>query len=122
MKNILIPTDFSENAWNATRYAIELFKNEACVFHLLNTYTPAIASSRFMAASIDGGVLENGAQLCSKRGLQNVVDRINKAYTNPKHSFKVSSSFSFLVDEIKETIEEQNIDLVVTGTKGGFWP
>lgn len=118
MKNILIPTDFSENAWNATRYALELFKNEECIFHLLNTYTPAIASSRFMAASVDGGILENGAQLFSKRGLQNVIERISKAYNNPKHNFKTSSSFSFLVDEIKETVEKHNIDLVVTGTKG----
>ena len=118
MKNIPIPTDFSENAWNATRYAIELFKNEECIFHLLNTYTPAIASSRFMAASIDGGMLENGAQLCSKRGLQNVLERINKEYNYPKHSFKSGTSFSFLVDEINETVEEQGIDLIVTGTKG----
>lgn len=118
MKNILIPTDFSENAWNATRYVLELFKNEECIFHLLNTYTPAIASSRFMAASIGGGMLENGAQLYSERGLQNVVERIGKVFNNPKHSFKTSSSFSFLVDEIKETVEENNIDLVVTGTKG----
>lgn len=118
MKNILIPTDFSENAWNATRYAIELFKNEECLFHLLNTYTPAIANSRFMAASVDGRVLENSAQLCSKRGLQNVIERIKKDYNNPKHNFKTSSSFSFLVDEIKETVEELNIDLVVAGTKG----
>lgn len=118
MKNILIPTDFSGNAWNATRYAIELFKNEECVFHLLNTYTPAIASSRFMAASVDGGMLENGAHLFSKRGLQNILERINKAYNNPKHSFKTNSSFSFLVDEIKETVEEQSIDLIVAGTKG----
>jgi len=118
MKNILIPTDFSENAWNATRYAIELFKEEECIFHLLNTYTPAIASSRFMAATIDGGTLENGALLCSKRGLKNVVERIHKTYENPKHTFITNSSFSFLVDEIKETIEEKSIDLVVTGTKG----
>jgi len=118
MKNILIPTDFSENAWNAARYAIELFKNEECTFHLLNTYTPAIASSRFMAASVDGGVLENGAQLCSKRGLQHVLERIHKKYNYPKHSFKTSTSFSFLVDEINETVEEQGIDLIVTGTKG----
>ncbi len=118
MKNILIPTDFSKNAWNATRYAIELFKNEECTFHLLNTYTPAIASSRFMAASIDGGMLENGAQLCSKRGLQQVLERINKEYNYPKHSVKTSTSFSFLVDEINETVEEQGIDLIVTGTKG----
>ncbi len=118
MKNILIPTDFSENAWNATKYALELFENEDCVFHLLNTYTPAIASSRFMAATIDGGSIENGAQLQSKRGLQNWVERIGKTVKNPKHSFKTISSFSFLVDEIKETVEEVGIDLIVTGTKG----
>lgn len=118
MKNILIPTDFSENAWNATCYAIELFKKENCTFHLLNTYTPAIASSRFMGATIDGGTLENGALLCSKRGLKNVVQRIQKAYDNPRHTFKTNSSFSFLVDEINETIQEKHIDLVVTGTKG----
>ncbi|TFG75474.1 MAG: universal stress protein, partial [Flavobacteriales bacterium] len=28
MKKILLPTDFSENAWNAIAYALELFKNE----------------------------------------------------------------------------------------------
>ncbi len=118
MKNILIPTDFSENSWNATRYAIELFKNETCVFHLLNTYTPAIASSRFMAASVDGGLLENGAQVSSKKGLQHVIDHVSKEYNNPRHSFKTKSSFSFLVDEIKEIVEEESIDLIVTGTKG----
>lgn len=118
MKKILIPTDFSENAWNAIRYAIELFKNEECVFHVLNTYTPAIASSRFMAASIDGTTLENGARLRSERGLKKVIDRIAQLYDNPKHHFETSSSFSFLVDEVKEIVEDQDIDLVVTGTKG----
>ncbi|QCW99503.1 universal stress protein [Aggregatimonas sangjinii] len=118
MKKILIPTDFSENAWNAIRYAIELFKNEECVFHVLNTYTPAIASSRFMAASIDGATLENGARSRSEGGLKKVIDRIAQLYTNPRHRFKTSSSFSFLVDEIKVMVEELDIDLVVTGTKG----
>ena len=42
MKNILLPTDFSENSWNAIKYALQLFKNETCRFFLLNTYTPAI--------------------------------------------------------------------------------
>ncbi len=118
MKNILLPTDFSENSWNAARYAIELFGNEECVFYFLNTYTPAISSSRFMAASIEGGMLENGAQLASKRGLQNFIERVNKHFDNPKHKFETITSFSFLVDEIKKTIEEHGIDLVVMGTKG----
>ncbi len=118
MKNILLPTDFSENAWNAVSYAIELFKNEPCTFYLLNTYTPPIANSRFMAASIDSGNLEYSASLSSKRGLQKCIGRINEQFYNPKHTFKTISSFSFLIDEIKETIEEYNINLVVLGTKG----
>jgi len=118
MKNILLPTDFSDNAWNATKYAIELFKDEECVFHLLNTYTPAIANSRFMATSLSGGQLEAGVHANSERGLKNVLNKINKTKKNPRHSFKTISSFSLLVDEIKEIVEKERIDLIVTGTKG----
>lgn len=118
MKNILIPTDFSENAWNATCYAIALFQDEECVFHLLNTYTPAIASSRFMAASINGGLLENGAHQCSQNGLDKVLKRIKATFDLPHHSFKTISSFCMLIDEVREIVKECQIDLVVTGTKG----
>ncbi len=118
MKNILLPTDFSDNAWNATKYAIELFKDEECVFHLLNTYTPAIANSRFMATSLSGGQLEDGVRSNSERGLKNVLSKINKTKKYPRHSFKTISSFSLLIDEIKEIVENKGIDLIVTGTKG----
>ncbi len=118
MKNVLLPTDFSDNAWNATKYAIELFKDEECVFHLLNTYTPAIANSRFMATSLSSGQLEDGVHGNSERGLKNVLNKIDKTKKNPRHSFKTISSFSLLVDEIKEIVEKERIDLIVTGTKG----
>ncbi|WP_299528057.1 universal stress protein, partial [uncultured Lutibacter sp.] len=36
MKNILLPTDFSENSWNAIKYALELYKKTACNFYLLH--------------------------------------------------------------------------------------
>jgi hypothetical protein len=36
MKNILIPTDFSENAWNAIVYAASLFKKNECSFYLIH--------------------------------------------------------------------------------------
>ena len=36
MKNILIPTDFSENSWNAVKYALEFFKDTECDFYLLH--------------------------------------------------------------------------------------
>ncbi len=117
MRNILIPTDFSENAWNATKYALELFADEECVFHLLNTYTPSIAHSRFMASTVVYGA-EDATQRNSRKGLESQVLRIQETFENKKHSFRTISSFSLLVDEIKEQIKEEAIDLVVTGTKG----
>lgn len=118
MKNILIPTDFSENAWNATRYAIALFQEDPCTFHFLNTYTPAIASSRFMAASFTHDRLDDGARSCSERGLRNWVRRIEKEYASEFHSYTITSSFSLLAEEVKEMVADRNIDLLVTGTKG----
>jgi hypothetical protein len=37
MKNILLPTDFSDNSWNAIEYAINFHKNDTCTFYLLHT-------------------------------------------------------------------------------------
>ncbi len=118
MKNILIPTDFSENSLNATRFAVEFFKDEECVFHLLNTYTPAIVHSRFMAATIHGGILEDNVRSDSERGLEELLNQINRNYKYPKHGFNCVSSFNLLTEEIKELVASENIDFIVTGTKG----
>ena len=118
MKNILLPTDFSENAWNATQYALELFKEDNCEFHLLNTYTPAIVHSRFMAVNAEGRLLEDTLHSASENGLKMVLDRLKRTSTNPNHRFNKVSSFSLLTEEIREAVTKFNIDLIVTGTLG----
>ena len=118
MKNILLPTDFSENAWNATKYAIELYRKKPCTFYLLNTYTPAIVHSRFMAASVQGGVLEDNVRSLSEKGLSDLVVQIEAECKYPDHRFETVSSFSLLTEEIKDISETSDIDLIVTGTKG----
>lgn len=118
MKHVLIPTDFSDNSWNAIVYAMALFKEEKCTFYLLNTYTPAIASSRFMAASFDGGLYANLAHQFSENGLKSTFSRIKKEHLNTNHKFITISSFALLVDEILDSISKYNIDLVIAGTKG----
>ncbi|RIV35335.1 universal stress protein [Flagellimonas lutimaris] len=118
MQKILIPTDFSENAWNAIDYAMQLFRNRRCTFYLLNTYTPVIPSSRFMAKMIDGVRIVDAVRENSERGLTNTVERIKTKYGNPNHSFETISSFNLLVEEVKDIVETFGIHLVVTGTKG----
>lgn len=116
MKNILLPTDFSKNAWNAITYAIELYKNEPCMFYLLNTYTPNIAASRFMATAVTSESL--AVESYSKEGLNAVLNNIQSKYNNKLHSFKTISSFSLLADEVRELVNEYTIDMVIMGTKG----
>jgi nucleotide-binding universal stress UspA family protein len=118
MINILLPTDFSSNAWNATLYALEFFKEETCTFHLLNTYTPAIVHSRFMATTLHGEVLEDSIKSESELGLVDLLSSIKAEGVNPKHQFKTFSSFNILTDEIKNLVSSCDIDLIITGTKG----
>lgn len=118
MKRILIPTDFSNNAWNAICYAMHLFKNKNCEFLLLNVYTPVIPSSRFMASMVNGVRIKDAVRSSSENGLAKTVERIQKEFKNPKHSFKTISSFNLLADEVKEVADEYRIDLIVMGTKG----
>ncbi|MCR9182302.1 MAG: universal stress protein [Flavobacteriaceae bacterium] len=117
MKRIILPSDFSENAYNAISYALQLFKDEKCTFYLLNTYTPVLYDSEYMyhnpTVSLDEIYSSN-----SKKGLKRLEKRINKEFNNPKHRFEKLSVFNFLIDEINFQIEEKNIDLVVMGTKG----
>ncbi|MGI9547930.1 MAG: universal stress protein, partial [Flavobacteriaceae bacterium] len=118
MKNILLPTDFSANAWNAIRYAIQLYRNKPCTFYLLNTFTPAIVHSRFMAASAQGGMLEHNVRSQSENGLRDLVEQINTECKYPNHRFETISSFSLLTDEIRDLVDSADINLIVTGTKG----
>ncbi len=118
MKNILIATDFSEDAWNAAEYAIEMYKDMDCVFHFLNTYTPAKVSGSFMAEALEGHSLESVIESNSKTGLKNVMERINETFDYTNHSYKTISSLNLLVDEIKAIVHREKIDLIVTGAKG----
>ncbi|MEO9513105.1 MAG: universal stress protein [Flavobacteriaceae bacterium] len=118
MQKILIPTDFSENAWNAINYGMQLFRNKCCTFYLLNTYTPVIPSSRFMAKMIDGVSIVDAVRNSSEQGLQQTVDRIRTKYGNTNHSFETISSFNLLVEEVKDIVDAFDINLVITGTKG----
>ena len=51
MKRIVLPTDFSKNAFNAITYALKLFKDIECTFFLLNTYTPPVYHTEYVTGS-----------------------------------------------------------------------
>jgi nucleotide-binding universal stress UspA family protein len=118
MKRILLPTDFSENAWNAIEYALQLFKDEACHFYLLNVYTPVIYRQDYVLADPTQFDLSEDIRETSLQGLAAVEERIEKDFNNPKHSFSQISAFNTLVREIKDLQKGDVMDFIVMGTQG----
>lgn len=118
MKQILIPTDFSENSWNAIRYGLELFKASKCTFHLLNInpippYSGAGTAIRAAADNFEAHVLKE-----SKKELQTLLKRIEKLPLSSKHTFSTNAIHDYFVDAIKREAEKNKIDLIIMGTKG----
>ena len=118
MKKILLPTDFSKNAWNAIDYALQFFKDEKCIFYLLNTYTPSFYRVDYLLGGpVQSAIPDVGVDI-SLRGLEFALERIKKKYKNPNHQFETLSAFNILSDEIQELCEAGKIDMVVMGTQG----
>lgn len=125
MKKILLPTDFSENAWNATAYALQLHKDQKCRFFVLNTYMPTPVHTMPTTMHSDYrnihpiAVPPNNFEIDhSENGLRQVMDRIKKEYKNPDHTFDAISALSPLTDKVQELVKEKDIDLVIMGTQG----
>lgn len=116
--HILVPTDFSENAWNALKYGIRLYKDVACTFHLLHinpipAYSGAGSSVRASSNMAREAILRD-----SKVKLDNLLSRVDKIVPGPKHSFTTITSYNFFVESIKRQVEDKKIDMIIMGTKG----
>ncbi|EAR01740.1 universal stress protein [Maribacter sp. HTCC2170] len=118
MKRIILPTDFSDNAYNAICYALNLFKDEESTFYLLHTYTPAIYQAEYVLHSPGQIGLGDIYQENSLTQLEDLKAQLKTEFNNKKHTFMVHSAFNTLVDEIVETSKSENADLVIMGTQG----
>jgi len=98
MKTILLPTDFSENSWNAIVYTLHFFQKVKCNFYILHvekTYTkPEIKQMR------------------------SLLSRIAKQFSNKEHVFSTISDYDPFIDAVRKAIKKHNIDLIAMGTKG----
>ncbi len=118
MKNVLIPTDFSENSWNAIEYALNLYKKTSCNIFLLHIVrvTGYVGNDYgvFPATETFSDVMIKDA----KSQLQKLEKRIEKLPLNTRHNFISIVVYGLFVDVIRDEVRENNIDIIVMGTKG----
>ena len=118
MKNILVLTDFSNNAYNALTYATRLFHDTECRIYLLNVFsesTPLISPNRLTGKNRSLMVqLEEEA----REGLEKDYHRINLDAPNDKHIRKTIFRKGYLPEIVTEIVEDREIDLIIMGNTG----
>lgn len=118
MLNILLPTDFSKNAFHAISYCVELYKNTTCAFYLMHSYTPAIYRAEYMIGSPGQIGLGDEYQQVAQNKLEKIKKKLETKFNNPRHTFIIHAAFNDLVDEVGHVAQHENIDLIAMGTQG----
>lgn len=119
MKTILLPTDFSENSWNAIKYAIRFFNGSPCSFYLLhvNRLNNFIEGDKPYLPTRD--FIEDLYIKPSKKALRAILKRISSDLDlNPDHKFYTLTDYGFFIESIRKHVAEKKIDLIIMGTKG----
>lgn len=113
MKHILIPTDFSDNAWSALVYAVKLYKYEVCQFYLL--YAQPLDQSSLYGLS---DIYIKSIMQQSSTQLQELKQQIIDSDGNANHSFETIVKFIGLKNAVTECLIDKTVDLIIMGTKG----
>ncbi|WP_127136876.1 universal stress protein [Flagellimonas oceanensis] len=117
-KRVLLPTDYSKNALNAIRYAMELFSNERCEFYILNVFHISGYTLDSMRVPETGEPYYEAAKKESEEGMERLMQMIQLHPQNDKHRFHTITTFNSLTEAIKILVDKKDIDIIVMGTKG----
>jgi nucleotide-binding universal stress UspA family protein len=112
-RKILIPTDFSDNAWSAIVYALKLFEDEFCTFYLLNSTNLKVSAFSNLSNKLLKTMQEN-----AMKELLELKELAEASNANANHEFQIILSSKDLKSAIKLAIKQWSIDLVIMGTKG----
>ncbi len=118
MRKLLIPTDFSENALNAIKYGLELFKHEQCEIYFLHAYADEVYNTKGLLARTEFDKLKQQVFRNSEEELERLKKKAISFSPNPQHQIITCSEFETLVDAVNDLADKENMDLIIMGTRG----
>ena len=118
MKNVLLPTDFSENSINAIKYAASFFKDSEVNFFVLNVqktsdYTTSDLISSSANTSVYKAILDD-----NKKELNKLISTLKTENASEKFSFEALLDFDVFTDAVQQAVKSNKIDLIIMGTNG----
>ncbi len=118
MRKVVVPTDFSKNAFNALKYACQIFKYERSEIFILHAYADEVYQQDQVVKRSFLEELKETTYQKSQNALKKTLEDIKDYNPNPRHSFKIISAFGTLTDEINDLVNSENMDITVMGTRG----
>lgn len=118
MRKILIPTDFSSNAFNALNFALHLFKDDPSSFFLLNAFQLYYFTTDSLLVPEPGEPAYDKAKLASENGLRELCENLEIREDSKIHEFKTISTYNSVLKAVEDAISVYDIDYVIMGTKG----
>ncbi|MBT8294935.1 MAG: universal stress protein [Gramella sp.] len=118
MKNILLPTDFSDNALNAIKYALQLFSDIDCTFYILHTFTPTAYHSGKAFKNFTSVELVRANRKAASERTREIVDALKNEFKNSRHTIEWMVDFNLLISKVKSVVKEKQIDFILMGTQG----
>ncbi|TVZ27563.1 nucleotide-binding universal stress UspA family protein [Gillisia sp. Hel_I_86] len=117
MKNILIPTDFSENSWNAIIYAFSFFQKEEVTFHLIHFTLPSDNSHGEHSFENETSLNESNSKMESPN-FKKLLDKINQFFPENRSQILTVIRSAKVIEGIRLYLINEDIDLLIMGTKG----
>ncbi len=118
MKQILLLTDFSDNAWNALFTALKLFERSETRFYIVNCFEPSFGNVLGDRSKERLAVIYDSLSQNSEQQLEEIRDYLHKNHSNPNHHFEMVSIGKDIVTAVREFIKDNEIDLIVMGARG----
>lgn len=117
MKHIILPSDFSGNAWKAMSYAANLYHDTPCKFHIINTYSLPTAFAG------TGGVVLPADPVPLSQNSEKKLEKLLKQFKDLEHhnlsEFELKSTYGSVTVAL-QILEEglESTPVIVMGTKG----
>lgn len=118
MAHILVPTDFSDYAYNALYYATRLYPNEKCEITLVHTFEDQFSTS---TSRIDIGRNEKLYDELEHKALDKLKsqkEKIKRDRDDIDLDVQILVSAQPLFKMVNRLITQSSIDFIVMGTKG----
>ncbi|MEM5565501.1 universal stress protein [Psychroserpens sp. AS72] len=117
MKKVLLLTDFSDTSKNAMHYALNLFKEDTCIFYVLHVQkSTSYTTDDLMLAGNES--IYNSIVKDVEYQLDGLVSALKKKFNNVNFKFETLIDYDVLTDAIDQVVSSKHIDVLVMGSNG----